>query len=334
MILMFTVERYIAVAYPLHSLYWCRPSRARKIILATILFALCLTFPTFLENKIVFNWDSASNTTRPQLTETELYPNFDLYKLIYFWLIAVTVQFIPLTILIILNSILMKFIHGSMKNKSKNKKYEYNELQKSSANDVQPDAKSNASQMVVYSAEQKANKKSVTLSLPEATRTKRNSTFDATQDGSRLGVQKMSLGNEATGSMLKLNAPKSVQMRVHRSSSAQPQGDQNKVTILIIATVLVFLICQLPSALLLIYEAIFPLQNQNSKMAEDVILGLNNIANGLTAINASVNFILYSSFSEKFRQTFKELFFNKKKEQPKIVNYNVNKNFARTDGLK
>jgi hypothetical protein len=302
--------------------------------LATILFALCLTFPTFLENKIVFNWDSASNTTRPQLTETELYPNFDLYKLIYFWLIAVTVQFIPLTILIILNSILMKFIHGSMKNKSKNKKYEYNELQKSSANDVQPDAKSNASQMVVYSAEQKANKKSVTLSLPEATRTKRNSTFDATQDGSRLGVQKMSLGNEATGSMLKLNAPKSVQMRVHRSSSAQPQGDQNKVTILIIATVLVFLICQLPSALLLIYEAIFPLQNQNSKMAEDVILGLNNIANGLTAINASVNFILYSSFSEKFRQTFKELFFNKKKEQPKIVNYNVNKNFARTDGLK
>jgi G protein-coupled receptor 139 len=124
-------------------------------------------------------------------------------------------------------------------------------------------------------------------------------------------------------------------MRVHRASSAQPQADQNKVTILIIATVLVFLVCQLPSALLLIYEAIFPLQNQNSKMAEDVILGLNNIANGLTAINASVNFILYSSFSEKFRQTFKELFLMKKKEQPKmILNNNIHKNLARADGLK
>ena len=64
---------------------------------------------------------------------------------------------------------------------------------------------------------------------------------------------------------------------------------QNKATLLIIATVIVFLICQLPSALLLIYDAIFPLENQTNKVVIDVVLGLNNIANGLTAINASVN---------------------------------------------
>ena len=95
---------------------------------------------------------------------------------------------------------------------------------------------------------------------------------------------------------------------------------QNKVTILLIATVLVFLICQLPMALLLIYETIFPLREKTNKTAIDIVLGLNNIANGLTAINASVNFILYSCFSEKFRQTFSSLFFKDKKEQIIITN--------------
>lgn len=118
LILVFTIERYIAVAYPLNSLFWCRPSRARKIILFTILFAFLLTFPTFLENKIIYVWEPSLNATRAQLTETELYHNFNLYKLIYFWIIAITVQFIPLTVLIILNYILMRYIHLSMKIKN------------------------------------------------------------------------------------------------------------------------------------------------------------------------------------------------------------------------
>ena len=52
--------------------------------------------------------------------------------------------------------------------------------------------------------------------------------------------------------------------------------------------------------------------NTNSIISQDIILGLNNIANGLVAINASINFVLYSCFSEKFRQTFKRLFLDKK----------------------
>jgi hypothetical protein len=54
-------------------------------------------------------------------------------------------------------------------------------------------------------------------------------------------------------------------------------------------------------------------ENENSKnvISQDILLGLNNIANGLVAINASINFVLYSCFSEKFRLTFKRLFFGK-----------------------
>ena len=132
LILMFTIERYIAVAYPLHSLYWCRASKARKIIMLTILFTFLLTFPTFLENKIAFNWDPAYNATRPQLVDSKFYPNFKMYKLIYFWLIAVIVQFIPLTLLIVLNFILMKYITTSMRNKNKNQRSNPNNNQECS----------------------------------------------------------------------------------------------------------------------------------------------------------------------------------------------------------
>jgi hypothetical protein len=109
---------------------------------------------------------------------------------------------------------------------------------------------------------------------------------------------------------------KNYEIRSHRSNvNTNNSRDQNKATILLIATVLVFLICQTPSALLLIYDAIFPLENETNKVVIDVILGLNNIANGLTAINASINFILYCCLSDKFRKTFKRFFLSTNKDK-------------------
>ena len=267
LILMFTIERYIAVAYPLHSLYWCRASKARKIICFTILFTFVLTFPTFLENKIIFKWDPAFNATRPQLVESGFYPNFKLYKSIYFWLIAVIVQFIPLTLLMILNFILLKYITISMRNKNKN-------------------LRSNKNQ---------DNETTTSINLNKVTLNNNNSSNTCTN-------------------IIEIKKP-----RKKQSNS----DSQNKATILLIATVLVFLICQLPMALLLIYETIFPLRDKTNKTAIDIVLGLNNIANGLTAINASINFILYSCFSERFRQTFRSLFFRAKKNQRIIITNNL-----------
>ncbi|CAF0708306.1 unnamed protein product [Brachionus calyciflorus] len=270
-ILVFTIERYIAVAYPLNSLFWCRPSRARKIILATILFTFMLTFPTFLENKIQFVYNPINNSTKAELVESGFYPNFDMYKLIYFWIIAIMVQFIPLTLLIILNSILMRYIHDSIKAKN------------------------------------------VKLSLGEKTLS-----TDGTKPSLELRVHRKS----------DFNIKNSVKNNVKNTSQ---QTDQNKATILLVATVVLFLVCQLPSALLLIYEAIFPLDNDVSSMNKDIRLGLNNIANGLTAINASVNFILYSSFSDNFRQTVRTLFLNDKKNNQKINNKNAFYNKLRSN---
>jgi hypothetical protein len=314
-ILMFSIERYIAIAYPLFSLQWCRPSRARKIIMCTIIFTFALTFPTFLENKITFKYDSAFNSTRPQLVQTGVYSNFDLYKSIYYWIIAVMIQFIPLTLLIIFNGILMKFIHESSKN-DKNKKIKIEESRQSQSN-IMTNANNKTSNQdrVSFSSTNVENsqadlKKSASINACN-TNTSNNSNVEANGNNG-LKAKKNTL----------LNTNNNYELRSHRSQSSSNQSDQ-KATILLIATVLVFLICQLPSALLLIYDAIFPLENQTNKVVIDVVLGLNNIANGLTAINASVNFILYSCFSKKFRETFKSFFSSSASSK-----YNYNKKYT------
>ena len=338
-ILMFSIERYIAIAYPLFSLEWCRPSRARKIIMCTIIFTFALTFPTFLENKITFKYDPAYNSTRPQLVQTGVYSNFDLYKSIYYWIIAVMIQFIPLTLLIIFNGILMKFIHDSNKNeKKKKKKIRIDESRQSQSNIV-TNARTNQ-ERVSFSSTNVENSHS---EFKKSASTNMSSNNHHETNGNSFKAKK-NTNLTATNA----NNYNNYELRSHRSQSNSNQSDQ-KATILLIATVLVFLICQLPSALLLIYDAIFPLENQINKVVIDIVLGLNNIANGLTAINASVNFILYCCLSEKFRRTFKSFFsssksakynYNKKYTCASIhsgnfnVNSNQNHNIKKTEGIK
>lgn len=104
---------------------------------------------------------------------------------------------------------------------------------------------------------------------------------------------------------------------VHQSKSqrrlmtmTQTQRDsanqENKITIMLIAVVILFLICQLPTAVMLVYTSahVYPL-NSNS---DALITGLNNIFNILMASNASCNFVLYCVLSEKYRRTFHKVF--------------------------
>lgn len=264
-ILMFTIERYVAIAYPLRSRLWCHPSRARKIIGLSILFCFVFTFPTFLENKIVYEWDENLNKSMPQLSNTNIFPNFDLYKRTYFWIIAVLFQFIPIAMLIVLNSILTKFIH---KSRIINQRLVHKDLNEN-----------------------------LTVRSPSTT----NFTINQKKSSKEPSLQ------------LRCNV---VNLRQH---------EQSKSVYLLVATVLVFLICQLPNAFLLTYVAIFPIGSKNSLMSIDIIIGLNNIANGLVAINASINFILYSCLSETFLRNFLRIFF--KRGPPANNNIHRNTNF-------
>jgi len=70
--------------------------------------------------------------------------------------------------------------------------------------------------------------------------------------------------------------------------------------IVIIVVVIMFLVCQLPTAAMLIYN-IVTTPNGNE---EDLLRGLGNIFNCLVGLNAACNFLLYCALSDKYRKMF------------------------------
>ncbi|XP_052761920.1 FMRFamide receptor-like [Mya arenaria] len=81
--------------------------------------------------------------------------------------------------------------------------------------------------------------------------------------------------------------------------------EQQRVTLMLISVVLIFLVCQAPQAILLIYWSY--VQANNLPYQGDMVKIAGNVCNLLVQINASVNFFLYSYFSSKFRKTFKDV---------------------------
>ncbi|XP_041360509.1 FMRFamide receptor-like [Gigantopelta aegis] len=82
-------------------------------------------------------------------------------------------------------------------------------------------------------------------------------------------------------------------------------GEQQKITKMLITVVLVFLLCQIPGAVLLLYWSYVDLAAVKLpvKIKNDLKIA-GNCTNLLVQINASINFILYSLISTKFRRVF------------------------------
>ncbi|XP_050738833.1 FMRFamide receptor-like isoform X2 [Eriocheir sinensis] len=99
---------------------------------------------------------------------------------------------------------------------------------------------------------------------------------------------------------------------VERDSHSQSQ--ENKITIMLIAVVLLALFCQLPVAVMLVYQSLH--QSKRGSSSFYIELGLGNIFNLLAAINAACNFVLYCAMSDKYRRTFLSTFCSRWYRQP------------------
>ncbi|PSN56815.1 hypothetical protein C0J52_02671 [Blattella germanica] len=87
---------------------------------------------------------------------------------------------------------------------------------------------------------------------------------------------------------------------VEQCDSVQTQ--ENKITITLIAVVILFMVCQIPAAITLIYNLFH--KPAEGSVEINVLMGLGNIFNFLVTINAACNFVLYCAFSDKYRRTF------------------------------
>lgn len=92
------------------------------------------------------------------------------------------------------------------------------------------------------------------------------------------------------------------------SSARQLQiiRQENRITLILIVVVIVFLLCQMPTALVLIYTSVHIVELGSSE--DNILRGLGNIFNLLVAINAACNFLLYTALSDKYRKYFCNFF--------------------------
>ncbi|CAF4226469.1 unnamed protein product [Rotaria sp. Silwood2] len=245
----FTVERWVAITYPLQSRTWCTVHRARKIIISVLCASLLCTLPSAFEMKLerIIERKNISNTiiyssyikAKPTVLGNSL-----LYHQIYFNFVTFAIIWIPLLLLLIFNTILISYVRRSKRNQRRN--------------------------------------------------------------------------NEG------------IQLRRHSRGN---HGEQRKTTIMLIAVVIVFTVCQIPQAISLTVQSFFPVLAQTSK-----VLIYNNFANCFVAINASTNFLLYCCFSDRFRLIFRSNFTFLSKHcayviQPKSKIIKINKQRLHSNSL-
>ncbi len=96
--------------------------------------------------------------------------------------------------------------------------------------------------------------------------------------------------------------------RTTKDQLSKQGSEQHKITIMLITVVVVFLFCQLPQAVLNMYVTYLTVTDGLRKHRIIIITIIGNVFNLLVIINSSVNYILYSAFSNRFRATFNKLF--------------------------
>ncbi|ESP01928.1 hypothetical protein LOTGIDRAFT_172301 [Lottia gigantea] len=119
-----------------------------------------------------------------------------------------------------------------------------------------------------------------------------------------------------------LEASKNRKQLLHwesKKASVKNRREQHKMTLMLVTIVIIFLLCQLPWTVLLLYRTYLSERGLPQPMNDIRVAG--NICNLLVQLNASVNFYLYSFFSRKFRRTLRRIlcFIKPKQEHGTMV---------------
>lgn len=107
----FTIERYIAVCYPMKGKVLCTESRAKKMIIIVFLSSFLITLPTAFEWNIIEVVNS-QNATEIRAVYSELGLN-PIYVSVYYWIVSVLFIIIPIILLAVFNAFLIQSVHSS-----------------------------------------------------------------------------------------------------------------------------------------------------------------------------------------------------------------------------
>ncbi|XP_014681753.1 PREDICTED: FMRFamide receptor-like [Priapulus caudatus] len=114
LIVSFTVERCIAVCYPLRGKRMCTIKRAKWVIVGVFAGALACSLPTFFEWKTGPVEDAAENATYHAFYQSALSRN-ETYQRAFYWFTSLMFSLVPIVMLIVFNSILVLSVHQSQR---------------------------------------------------------------------------------------------------------------------------------------------------------------------------------------------------------------------------
>ncbi|KAK9506234.1 hypothetical protein O3M35_008206 [Rhynocoris fuscipes] len=240
----FTLERFIAVRYPLRGRVLCTESRARKVIAGVVILALLLTITT------AFEWEVQEHDGKASLKLTWLGSHSN-YKSVFYWFSSITFTLIPLVSLSGLNFLLVAAVRKSSEGRT-----QLTEDARGMKGSFRPNAK--------------------------------NSIYSRTASERSPPLNRMS------------------QRRIFK------QRQENKVTIVLISVVFLFLICQAPSGITVIVKIFY--EPKDHTTGDYLLRSAGNILNFLMVINAASNFFLYCALSDTYQRTLTTTFCRGKRQ--------------------
>lgn len=207
--------RYIAVCHPIKGKIICTESRAKRVILCVFIICLSVTLPTPFEWIIVERFD---NQTQSQSLEAEFSElgNNQTYRNIYYHMTVFLFVLLPLILLVIFNSFLIRSVHIS--NRERSRMIMGKEKQTKKSNNRKTTI-STSGKLISSSSSSSNTNANANMYVPSTTTTTTSASANATA--------------------------------VTSSSSRQ----EIRITIMLIAVVILFIICQTPTAVILVYTA-------------------------------------------------------------------------------
>ncbi|GAB0096745.1 hypothetical protein DMENIID0001_123080 [Sergentomyia squamirostris] len=298
----FTIERYIAVCHPIRGQILCTESRAKRVIAVVVVLCFLLTGTTSFEYQLAttehhvnrlsgglclpLEANTTSETTMTHSEELE---------------VATTTVGLQSTLDVIYDDLVDS-------SEIDNRDYESNDTNKTEEIAVETNRTASKDDLCVV----EINFKAIPSELGK-NNTYRTIFYIMTS----VLFTFLPLILLATFNCFLIAAVHRSHKNRHQMTNTR-QGDtntsqENKVTVTLIAVVLLFLICQTPTAIFLIYISWAPEHSDPRYRNLDYAMG--NILNFLVTLNAACNFLLYCAFSAKYRNTVAMLFTRRPKRQ-------------------
>ncbi|CAH8553695.1 unnamed protein product [Schistosoma turkestanicum] len=305
----FTLERYIAISLPMLGRRLCTKQRARYVVIGIFISSFTLTLPDYLKKTVQYteqHIDQQTNLTRNRqylVVDTQF--NQILTRIGYDYINQTVFVILPMILLIIFNSLLIRSVmranhdrkiltkrHSTTTNTTNSNVTSLkmgNLLSNSSTNINNMQTINNGRN---YSANQLNQEPTTSQMVPAIVREALEASMRTTIGITSGITQSYRPMNYQTGLLPLMNMKRT------------KLGEQHRITLMLISIVMAFVILQLPS---MVPTITINLWNagivQSTQYTTKCLLIYANISNVLLIINAALNFVFYSLFSARFRQT-------------------------------